>query len=1227
MRKIIITSFLLLFTLFLNATEYMFRHLEIKDGLSNHQVNHIFKDKEGFMWFSTASGLNRYDGNEMIHFSGYNFEKDPLADNYIYDVQQDYWGSLWIHTAQGYSLYDPTTELFEKDTRNWMINHGMDAIPTLTYIDSNQQMWIYTSKGINLFIPQTKLLYTLYYSNELMPTGKLSKITESREGILLLFEEGKIVCLERENGKVKWELTGLTQQVAGAKHIGINAMTDTDGDIWIYSSLGVRVYNPTLKKWLPNLVAPLKGKQNKSIQAITQDAQGNIWIGSKEEGIELLDKKSLQTTQLVRNNQDQRTLQSNAIQSLYTDSYGTVWIGTTTKGVSYYNENSFKFGFKSIGEVSAIEEEKEGAIWVGLNSGVFRWNKSNNEVTAIKDPKGVLAVANITALLQSKDGTMWIATQRHGLLSYYKERFNYYEYSPTNSTSLASNSINSLAQDNEGNIWIGTNDSGVQLLNPKTNQFTTYHTENSEIASNQVNSLCMTSRNQLAIGTERGVSMLSLYSRNIAAWNGSQSGNATLPSLRITQLYEDSRGLLWIGTSSGLSSYQQQNDELKNITIYAEKENQTISAIIEDTNQNIWVSTLTEIATITPSLNERGGYEYETYLFGKRNGLQQGQFNPRAIERISSGQLLFGGTYGINYLIPNLISYNKIYPKVRFTHLYLSHKEIKVGEQHEGQIVLQHSLNSQKKITLSPQKEVIDIHFSADDYVVPQGVTYSYKLEGFNKEWITTNEGKVTYLNLESGQYTLRVKVINSDGFSNGEEFTLAITITTPLIATIGNYLFYLLLAVALLLALYFVLRNQKQRRERETKKGEAGLAPNKQFGIEEEFQVGNSSYQTPSKESTTLTNGMSNTMEERKESYPTESTIKESEQTLDQQGVVEEVNSAIYTIDNIVNLEEEESATYPSQDTSHLTTIQIIPLDSRGEEHLELIQTAVAKRVDYEEKKEEEEEKEVVETTKEIIKKRTKASVKSHRPTLLVVDDNEDVLAFIYEKLQQEYDLVMAPDGYEAWKLMESLTPDLIISDLEMPHIDGNELSRLVRSKEELAQIPFILLLSRQPDHTSEIATEVSETVTKPFNKATLVAKIQSLLEARSLQLDPRERNKIDSMTITPSDEKLVEKAVKYVEKNISNSQLSVEELSKALNTNRVDLYKKLSNVTGRTPVEFIRFIRMKRAAQLFREEKQSKSEVAFQVGFTNLRSFEKFFEKEYGDSDQFIEKGRTEL
>ena len=201
----------------------------------------------------------------------------------------------------------------------------------------------------------------------------------------------------------------------------------------------------------------------------------------------------------------------------------------------------------------------------------------------------------------------------------------------------------------------------------------------------------------------------------------------------------------------------------------------------------------------------------------------------------------------------------------------------------------------------------------------------------------------------------------------------------------------------------------------------------------------------------------------------------------------------------------------------------------------------------------------------------------------------------------------------------VQELQPDLVISDVMMPGMDGNELCRLIKGDKRTAHIPVILLTARQAveSKVKGLETGADDYVTKPFNMTVLVLRIRKLIElsryhrsAQTSTIDPAP----SEILITSLDEKLIEKAVKYVEENISRSDLSVEELSHELGMSRVHLYKKLLQITGKTPIEFIRVIRLKRAAQLLRESQMHVSEIAYEVGFNNPKYFSRYFKEEFG-------------
>ena len=233
----------------------------------------------------------------------------------------------------------------------------------------------------------------------------------------------------------------------------------------------------------------------------------------------------------------------------------------------------------------------------------------------------------------------------------------------------------------------------------------------------------------------------------------------------------------------------------------------------------------------------------------------------------------------------------------------------------------------------------------------------------------------------------------------------------------------------------------------------------------------------------------------------------------------------------------------------------------------------------------------------------------------ILVVDDEQEIADLLELYLISDgYQVVKSSDALEGLAIMEREKIDLVLLDIMMPKMDGLEMCRRIREKHN---VPIIMVSAKtqELDKIVGLTTGADDYVTKPFNVEILILRMRKLIDlskkrkAKSL-IDPEP----SEIAITSLDEKLVENAIKYVEANIGRCDLSVEELSRGLGMSRVHLYKKLLQITGKTPIEFIRVIRLKRAAQMLRESQQNVSEIAYQLGFNNPKYFSKYFKDEFG-------------
>lgn len=243
----------------------------------------------------------------------------------------------------------------------------------------------------------------------------------------------------------------------------------------------------------------------------------------------------------------------------------------------------------------------------------------------------------------------------------------------------------------------------------------------------------------------------------------------------------------------------------------------------------------------------------------------------------------------------------------------------------------------------------------------------------------------------------------------------------------------------------------------------------------------------------------------------------------------------------------------------------------------------------------------------------------KSNHATLLLVEDNRELCDFMSKSLGSEFCVLTAGNGQEALDLLATEDVNIVISDVMMPVIDGMELCRRIKNDIRISHIPVLLLTARTAEEYRLQGLEMGadDYLTKPFNYNVLLLRIRKFIEwtekchrdfQQKLDVSPGE------ITITPMDEQFINKAIQVVEEHIDNSEFSVEELSAVVSMTRGHLYKKLMSITGKSPSDFIRIIRLKRARQLLAESQLQVAEIAYSVGFSSPKIFSRNFKAEFG-------------
>lgn len=1315
------------------AQSYQFKHLEVSDGLSNNSVNTICKDRDGFMWFGTTTGLNRYDGYTFKIYQ--HAENDPgsLPDNYITDIVEMPDGRFWVNTGRGYVLFDKEQDCFITDVTGFMKNLESGGVPEQVFVDREGNTCLSVAgEGCYRYKEGGKRLFFSYVEHSL-PEHGVTQIAECSDGLLLIYNTGLLVCLDRATLAIKWKSDEIKKYIPAGKTIEFSLFVDRDNCIWAYSLMGIWAYDCGTKSWRTDLTAIWSSRPDVIIHAVAQDIEGRIWVGKDYDGIDVLEKETGKVTSLVAHDDNGRSLPHNTIYDLYADRDGIMWVGTYKKGVSYYSESIFKFNMYEWGDITCIEQADENRLWLGTNDhGILLWNRSTGKAEPFwRDAEGQLPNP-VVSMLKSKDGKLWVGTFNGGLYCMDGSRVRSYKEGVGNT--LASNNVWALVEDDKGRIWIASLGGGLQCLEPVSGTFETYTSSNSALLENNVTSLCWVDNNTLFFGTaNQGVGMMDMRTREIKKIQG-QSGNVKLSNDAVNHVYKDSRGLVWIATREGLNVYDTRRHVFLDLSSVAEAKGNFIAAITEDQERNMWVSTSRKVIRVTVASDGKGSYLFDSRAYNSEDGLQNCDFNQRSIKTLHNGIIAIGGLYGVNVFAPDHIRYNKMLPNVMFTGLSLFDEAVKVGQSYGGRVLIEKELNDVENVEFDYKQNIFSVSFASDNYNLPEKTQYMYKLEGFNNDWLTLPLGvhNVTFTNLAPGKYVLRVKAINSDGYVGIKEATLGIVVNPPFWMSWWAYLLYAVgLVIVLFLARYRMLKRERekfhlQQIENEVAKNEEInnmkfrfftnvshelrtpltliISPLEGMLKETTDELQSTRLQLMYRNAQRLLHLVNQLLDFRKGEMSTH------QLSLSEGDIISYVHSVCNSFLLMADKKHIQFSFFSGIDTFSMAfdadkvgkivmnllsnafkftpeggrvTVMIehvagtpdileikiadtgIGISDVDKEHiferfyqaghkgveettgngigLSLVRDFVTlhegevkvfdnigmgsvfviqfpvKHVETQVQLPEEtgmpagdeEDKEMKEEAREEMERK-------NFPLLLIVDDNEDFRIFMRYSLELQYRVKLAVNGKEAWEMMQEELPDLVISDVMMPQMDGNELCRLIKQDKRTAHIPVILLTARQntEEKLEGLQTGADDYVTKPFNMTILVLRIRKLIELSRYHrvtqgmIDPAP----SEIVITSLDEKLIEKAIKYVEDNMSRTELSVEELSRELGMSRVHLYKKLLQITGKTPIEFIRVIRLKRAAQLLRESQLHVSEVAFEVGFNNPKYFSRYFKDEFG-------------
>lgn len=1325
---------------------YSFKHINMEMGLSNNQVNSIYRDNYGFVWFATSWGLDRYDGYNIKVFLRTE-EAASLMDNYVLMVKDITDTKMLVRTLSCFVVLDKETERF-CSLRDYLTSefsgradapalNELDWVDKITnaFVDKYGNIWMINWNKCRIF-SSAKKQFICDSEDGLEYNGvcEIIGLAESNGNVNLVFADGKIAQIAMVNGEPAEKIRKMDVPAGGGRN---KLFVDSAGDYWVINDNGYELdfFDHVSGRWyrcsagdrdsyfpVPDYV----------MNCVAEDKDGRIWVSSDHGGIHVINKSSHGVSRIMSNSSDKRSLPNNSIQCIYHDGFGGMWISEVRAGVSLYNESIFKFNIDNldlsalktdfVAQINSIEEDLNGNMWYATNGSGLVWI---NEQTGQKkiychSDSDLNSIKNdiLVDVLADKDGNIWTGSYLGGLSMFDGHKFVSYLNDRRYTDATACENVWSVAQDTYGNIWVGTLGHGVAVRNRETKVWTDYNKENSALISNFVLQLCGRNDGNMLVATAEGLMEFDKSSEVFKPVMTADTKKYLNESVH--DVYIDSRGLIWVGTINGLTVLDGSTYSLKgHFDIHNGILNNVITGIVEDADKNMWVTTTFGITNIMVNSNPRtGDFTYTIYNYNEQDGFLGGSVNVRSIKRTSHGDIIVGGNPGIIRFNPEAIKYNHDTPVVRFTGLSVLGSDVKTGEEQNERIILTKAMPYLDELVLNYSDNMFTVSFSMLSYVLPEKVSYSYMLEGFNDKWLPVVGHSVSYTNLAPGHYMLKVRASNCDGFSSDDFSELAITILPPWWKTTWAYIFYITILVLLVLVIMRQITYRERYRfnlhkiEIEVQQRHEVEEMKMQFftNVSHELRTPLSLIITP------LENLISSTddkklgdklelihrnalrllnmvnqlldfrkidvnamklnlsrgeivsfvrqcndsfvaLSERKVTFGFSSNRESVYMDFDNDKMGKIVNNLLsnafkFTPDGgkimtSVNVDDENSNVVitvadtglgisdenkkhvfekfyqvPQSDTSysgsgiglflvsdfvkmHNGQVTISDNVGGGTVFSVVIPLHVVDTSDVQDN--------------DLSEVEDVADENNCRQKIIIVDDNADFRTLLTDTLSDSFEILSANNGAEALDLIVKTLPDLVITDVMMPVMDGNELCRRVKNDVRISHIPLIMLTAKSADEQKIVGLTngADEYLAKPFNSQILRLKVARLIElsrqrhdkfTRQIEPEPSE------ITITSLDEQLIKKAIKYVEDNISDSNLSVEEMSRYLGMSRVHLYKKMTSITGRSPIEFIRVIRLKRAAQLLRDKQQNVSDVAYSVGFNSPKYFSKYFKDEFG-------------
>ncbi len=1354
MKKFLLIAYLILEGHFIVAQPI--RYFSSDRDLSSSMITKIIQDSRGFMWIATEDGLNRFDGLRFTKYRNIPNDSTTLLSNFVRTLFFDSRRRLWVGCINGLMLYDDDKESFQEVM---LFRDTMRLRPHVTSIieSANGDILVGTSgQGVAVIKQGLKTGYTDLTLSRKLSSEFLECLFEDYKGRLWIGTENEGLNLfnPATNSVTVFRHQPETSSSLSSNYITVICEDDRRNILIGTLNAGINLYDENDRSF--RLLPIVEGfKTSLPVRSIYTDRKFNIWVGTDGLGLWSFNTSSRQlepkNVSLSRFNVNKAK-----VHTITEDHEGNMWMGVFHKGVvlipgkpNRFNTITYQqFGQKDLGSgcITAISESTNGNIWIGTDTdGIYNYNLITGKITRhlAELTSGSVFSNSITSIYSDRSDNLWVGTSLEGFfrLSAKTNAVKHYKHKLLDKNSLSNDKVQCITMDKKGDLWIGTSGGGLNRYNPSTGRFCCYLNDAQQpeksICNNWINVVFCDSDGLIWIGT---YNRLSIYDPVKNSFKMLSTANGKLPNNIVYHITEDTDKKIWIGTNEGLVCYDKHLDKSTFYTTTQGLSNNVVCAILEDSDKQLWISTHLGISCL--SLTDSTFQNYYVH-----DGLQANEFRRNSALKSQQGDLFFGGINGITWFAPETILRDHHLPEVYLTNLVLYNKEVQIGETIDNRKLLKKILDQTDTLFLAWHQKNFSIEFSTIGFNNPERIAYQYRLNGFEKNWNTTGvlNRRATYTNLEPGKYTFEIRATDKGMYSQPRQLT--IIIRSPWWSSTWFKALYTLAFLLVLYLVYMYLRGRIRHRtelfklEQHEKINEAKLQfftnisheirtpltliagpleklimDNKdpklsrtynlmQRNLGRLLRLVNQMLDVRKLDQGTMIINYSKTdlirfvtdimqsfnylAEKKNISYTCESATGELPVWIDPDNfdkVIYNVlsNAFKFTPENgeiRIEITKEVIAGEPEKKFAAITVTDSGPgipeydLEQIFERfykiendqtnnpgtgiglHLSRSLIELQGGKIYAENRKDRSGsvfhiliplvKHHVIPNSQIVERKVELSMitdftgtaektpslvdpesvehKGPKPqrrsggTILIADDDLSMQDYLYDELKEYFNIVVCSNGREALECVLQHKPDLIITDIMMPVMDGMSLCKKLKSNPNTRHLPVLLLtaMSRDEDKIASLEIGADAYMVKPFNSQLLRKNIDNLLNNREririTYSAGGNLNAADS-AYSSADSKLMDKVMMVIENHLADPKLNAEFLSFEVGMSRVHLYRRMKKITGQSPSDFIKKIRLQRAAYLLRGQAGFIKEIAYETGFVSLSHFSRCFHDYYG-------------